>query len=92
MVLTSCIEGLHYAQLSWKLRKSKPASPDAALAIANELHAFMESDPNLRSGYQATINMVLATPPQPLMATASKSEKYMMGSLIQTVRQEIQKV
>ena len=41
MVLTSFIEGLHDSQLRWELRKSKPASPDAALALAVELHAFM---------------------------------------------------
>ena len=45
MVLTSFIEGLHDAQLRWELRKSKPASPDAALALAVEPHAFMEMDP-----------------------------------------------
>ena len=52
MVLTSFIEGLHDAQLRWELRKSKPANPDAALALAVELHAFMEMDPSLRSGSQ----------------------------------------
>ena len=91
MVLTSFIEGLHDAQLRWELRTSKPASPDAALALAVELHAFMEMDPILRSGYQATVNMVSALPPQPLMATASTSRDDMMGTLIQTIRQEIQK-
>ena len=91
MVLTSFIEGLHDAQLRWELRKSKPASPDAALALAVELNAFMEMDPSLRSGSQATVNMVSATPPQPLMATASTSQDDMMGTLIQTIRQEIQK-
>ena len=50
MVLTSFIEGLHDAQLRWELRKSEPASPDAALALAVELHAFMQMDPSLRSG------------------------------------------
>ena len=91
MVLTSFIEGLHNARLRWELRKSKPASPDAALALAVELHAFMEKDPSLRSGSQATVNMVSATPPQPLIATASSSQEDMMGTLIQTTRQEIQK-
>ena len=91
MVLTSFIEGLHDAQLRWELRKSKPASPDAALALAVELHAFMEMDPSLKIGSQATVNMVSATPPQPLMATASTSHDDMMGTLIQTIRQEIQK-
>ena len=91
VVLTSFIEGLHDAQLRWELRESKPASPDAALALAVELHAFMEMDPILRSGSQATVNMVSATPPQPLMATASSSQEDMMGILIQTIRQEIQK-
>ena len=38
------------AQLRWELRKSKPASPYAALALAVELHAFMETDPTLRVG------------------------------------------
>ena len=82
MVLTSFIEGLHDAQLRWELRKSKPASPDAALALAVELHAFMERDPSLRSGSQATVNMVSATPPQPLMATAFTPQEDMMGTLI----------
>ena len=91
MVLTSFIEGLHDSQLRWELRKSKPASPDAALALAVELHAFMEMDPSLKNGSQATVNMVSATPPQPLMATASTSQEDMMGTLIQTIRQEIQK-
>ena len=90
MVLTSFIEGLHDAQLRWQLRKSKPASPDAALALAFELHAFMDIDPSLRNGSQATVNTVSATPPQPLMATASSSQEDMMGTLIQTIRQEIQ--
>ena len=90
MVLTSFIEGLHDAQLRWELRKSKPASPDAALALAVELHAFMEMDPSPRSVSQATVNMVSATPPQPLLATASSSQEDMMGTLIQTIRQEIQ--
>ena len=91
MVLTSFIEGLHDAQLRWELRKSKPANPDAALALAVELHAFMEMDPSLRSGSQAAVNMVSVTPSQPLMATASTSQEDMMGTLIQTIRQEIQK-
>ena len=91
MVLTSFIEGLHDAQLRWELRKSKPANPDAALALAVELHAFMEMDPSLRSGSQTAVNMVSVTPPQPLMATASTSQEDMMGTLIQTIRQEIQK-
>ena len=71
--------------------KVKPANPDAALALAVELHAFMEMDPSLRGGSQATVNMDSATPPQPLMATASSSQEDMMGTLIQTIRQEIQK-
>ena len=91
MVLTSFIEGLHDSQLRWELRKSKPTSPDAALALAVELHAFMEMDPSLKNGSQATVNMVSATPPQPLMATAYTSQEDMMGTLIQTIRQEIQK-
>ena len=91
MVPTSFIEGLHDAQLRWELRKSKPANPDAALALAVELHAFMEVDPSLRIGSQATVNKVSATPPQPLMTTASTSQEDMMGTLIQTIRQEIQK-
>ena len=92
MVLTSFIEGLHDAQLRWELRKSKPASRDAALALAVEMHAFMEKDPSLRSGSQATVNMVSATPPQLLTATASTSQEIMMGTLIQTIRQKNQKV
>ena len=91
MLLTSFVEGLHDAKLRWELRKRKPASPDVALALAVELHAFMEMDPSLRNGSQATVNMVSATPPQPLMATASTSPEDMMGILIQTIRQEIQK-
>ena len=51
----------------------------------------MEMDPNLRSGSQATVNMVSATPPQPLMVTASTLKDDMMGTLIQTIRQKIQK-
>ena len=91
MVLISFIEGLHDAHLRWELRKSKPASPDAAPALEVELHAFMETDPSLKSGSQATMNMVSATPPQPLMATASNSHEDMIGFLIQTIRQKIQK-
>ena len=91
MVVTSFIEGLHDAQLRWELRNSKPANPDAALALAVELHAFLEMDPSLRSVSQATVNMVSVTPPQPLMAKASTSQEDMMGTLMQTNRQEIQK-
>ena len=91
MVPTSFIEGLHDAQLRWELRKSKPASPDAALTLAVELHALMEMDPSLRSGSQATVNMVSATPPQSLMETASTSQEDMMGTFKQTIRQKIQK-
>ena len=46
MVLTSFTERLHDVQLRWELRKSKPASADAALAFAVELHPFMERDPS----------------------------------------------
>ena len=91
MALTSFIDGFHDAQLTWELRKIKTASADAALALAVELRAFMEMDPSLRSGSQAAVNMVSATPPQPLMATVSTSQEDMMGTLIQTIRQEIQK-
>ena len=52
----------------------------------------MERDPSLRSGSQGTANMVSATPLQPLIATASSSQEDMMGTLIQTIRQESQKV
>ena len=52
----------------------------------------MEMDPSLREGSQATVNVVSATPPQPLMTTAAISQEDMMGTLIQTIRQEIQKV
>ena len=48
-------------------------------------------NPSLRSGSQATVNLVSAILPQPLMATASISEEEMMGTLIQTNRQQIQK-
>ena len=92
VVLTNFIEGLHDAQLRWDFRKSKPASPDAALALAVEFIAFIEMDPSLREGSQATVNVVSATPPQPLMTTAPISQEDMMGTLIQTIRQEIQKV
>ena len=91
MVLTSFIEGLHDDQLRQDLRKTKPASPDAALTLAVELNAFMEKDPSLRGGSQATVNMVSATPPQSLMTTASTSQGDMMGTMIKTIRQEIQK-
>ena len=91
MVLTSFIEGLHDAQIRWELRKSTPANPDAALALAVELHALMEMDPSLRSGSQATVFMVSVTPPQPLMAMASTPQEDKIGTLIQTIRQEIQK-
>ena len=90
MVLTSFIEALHDAQLRWELQKSEPATPDAALALAVDLHAFLEMDPSLRNGSQGTVKMVSATPPQPLMATACTSQEDVMGTLIQTIRQEIQ--
>ena len=80
MVPTSFIERLHDAQLRWELRKSKPVCPDAALALEFELHALMEMAPSLRGGSQATVNMVLATPRQPLTVTASKSQKDAMGT------------
>ena len=92
MILTSFIEGLHDAQLRWELWKSKVTSTDAALALAVELHAFMEMDHSLRSGSQATVNMVSDNLPQQLIATASSPREDMMGTLIQTIRQEIQKV
>ena len=82
IVFTNFIEGLHDAQLRWELRKSKPASPDAAPALTVELHAFMEMDPSLRGGSQVTANMVPATPPQPLMATASSSREDMMRRIL----------
>ena len=85
MVLTSFIEGLYDAQLRWKLRRSKPPSPDATLALTVQLHAFMEIDPSLIGGSQATVNMLSTTPPQLLMATASRPQEDMMGTLIQTV-------
>ena len=50
MVLTSFIEGLHDAKLRWELRKNKPANPDASLALAVKLHAFMEMDSSLKQG------------------------------------------
>ena len=85
MVLTSSIEGHHEARLRWELRMGNTASSDFALALAMELHAFMEFDPSLRGGSQAKVNVVLANPPQPLMATASSSQKHMMGTLTQTI-------
>ena len=60
------------------------------MALVVELNAFMEMDPSLRGGSQATVNMVSATPPQPLMTTAPTSQEDMMGTLIQTIRQELQ--
>ena len=77
-------------QLRWGLWKSKPASPDGALALAVKVHAFMEMDPSHKSRSEAAVNMVSATPPQPLMATASTSEEDMMGTILQTIGQEIQ--
>ena len=41
IVLTSFTDGFHDAQLRWELRKSKPANPDGALALAVKLHAFI---------------------------------------------------
>ena len=90
-VLTSFIKGLHEAQLRWELRKSKPASPDGALALAVELNAFMELDRSLRDGSQATVNMVSSTPPRSLMARTPSRQEDMMGTLIQTYRQKIKK-
>ena len=92
MVLTSFIEGLHDPQFKWELRKSKPTNPDAALALAVELHALMVLDPKLKNASQATVNKVSATPQQPLTAKASSSQEDMMGTLIQTNPYEIQKV
>ena len=89
MVLTSVIEGLHNAQLRWELRKSKPASPDAARALAVELNYFTERDSSLKGGPQATV--VSTAPPQSFMGSASSSQEDMTGTLIQTIRQEIQK-
>ena len=51
----------------------------------------MELDLSLRGGSQATGNVVSATPPPPLMATASSSQEDMMGTLILTICQKIQK-
>ena len=81
------MDALHDARLRWELRKSRPASPDGALALAVERHAFMKVDPSLKGGSQATVNMVSATPPLPLMATASSSQDEMIGTLINTNRQ-----
>ena len=92
MVLTGFIEDLHDAHLRWQLRKSKLTSPDAALALLVELHDFTEMDHSLRGGSQAAVNMVSTTPPQPLMATTSSPQDDMMGTLIQTFRQDTEKV
>ena len=51
----------------------------------------MEMEPSLGGGSQATVNLVSATPPQPLMATTFNSQEDMVGTLIQRIRQEIQK-
>ena len=72
-----------------ELRKSKPASPNAALALAVELNAFLERDPSLKCGFRARVNMLSATPSQTLMASTSNSQDDMMGTLIQIIRQEI---
>ena len=85
MVLTSFLKGPQNAQLRWKLRNSKAASPVAALALALELHAFMEMGPSLRGGSQATVNMVSAISPQPLMARAFSSKEDKLGTLIQRI-------
>ena len=83
------MDALHDARFRWELRKSRPASPDGALTLAVERHAFMKMDPSLKGGSQAPLNMVSATPPLPLMGTASSSQEEMMGTLIKTNRQEI---
>ena len=91
MVFTSFIRRIHDAKLRGELRKSKPPSPDAALVLEVELHAFMEMDPSLRGASQATVNMLSATLPQLLIVTASSSHEDMIGTLIQTIWQGTQK-
>ena len=88
----SFVDGLHDAQLRWELKKSKVVMPEAAVALEIELNAFMEMDSSLRSRLQATLNMVSTAPPQHLIAITSSSLYDMMGTLIQTVHGDIQKV
>ena len=52
----------------------------------------MEKDPGHEGGLQATMNIVSAIPPQPLMAAASSSPDDMMGTMIDTIRRETEKV
>ena len=89
IVLTSSIEGPHDAQIRGELRKSKSTTPNAPLVLAVELNAFMEMDLSLKCGTQTTVNMFSTVSPESLMATASNSQKLMMGTLIQTIRKEI---
>ena len=51
----------------------------------------MEMDPSLGGRPQATVNLVSATPPQPVMATNFNSQEDLVRTLIQRIRQEIQK-
>ena len=92
MVLNIFIQGLPDAQFGWQVRKNKPASPNGALALAVELQVFMERDPSLGKGSQATVNMVSATPPQRLMAITSTSQEEMMGTLTKQFAKRIKKL
>ena len=91
LILTTFIENLHDAQIRWELQKNESVNPDAALALAVDLDAFMETDPILKSRLQATVDMVSATLPQPLMATASNSQDGVMGTVTQIVQKGIRK-
>ena len=88
MLLTSFIEGFQDAQLRWKHRKSKPASPYGALALEVELNAFVEMDLCLTGGSQSTVNKVSTTPPQTLMATTHSSQADKWGTSIQLICDE----
>ena len=51
----------------------------------------MQMEPSVKGGVQATVNMVSAIPTQPLLTTGSSLQDDKMETLIQTLRQEIQK-
>ena len=61
IVLTRFIEGLSDATLRWELRKSKPATPDDALALAMELNSFVEIEKRALSTGKVAETSVNAT-------------------------------
>lgn len=96
MVLTSFIEGLHNSIIRWELRKMKPVNPDAALALAVELHSFLEMEPSFPS--HAMVNAVSAasssqsqSPVQAINNGDFGSYTDNSGLLVQFVKQEVQK-